>query len=186
MTLEFDFNNKTMVKKYNAWLAHVLDTYETGKGRDDEDESAWSRQERVTLRTWLNGFIHAEGLLAWATRLNWSEEDVLGYNNFARQMGSGGPWRSEISILKAYSSDAVIFKALLMAHQVQDRVVDGGECLSQDELKPKGFIPLHGDLDDEPVEAAAEDGVVMENTDREEVERENVIDELDDHDFGFK
>jgi hypothetical protein len=161
---KFDPNNSKMRNKYNPWLEFVREKFETGNGCEDVVEPAWSRKAHVTLRTWMNDYIATEGLVTWTRRLNWSEDEVIDYNIFVRSMGSNGHWCSEVSILKAYASDIAIFKALIIAEEVTDRVPVHKEDLSPDELRPEGFSSLDQDLDNVTVEAAAEDVVAVEAT----------------------
>jgi hypothetical protein len=153
------------------------------RSSEDELEPACSRKERVTLCTWMNDYIATEGLVTWTRGLGWGEEEVIDYNIFAHRMGSNGPWRSEVSILKAYTSDIAIFKALMIAEEMMDRAAVHKEDLSPDELRPEGFISLDEDLDDVTVEAAAEDGVAVEATKDGDTESFGVMEEDGDNDL---
>jgi hypothetical protein len=152
MARNFDLNNRELVRKYNAWLEYTMATYQTdGQGRvEDDEEEPWNLTEHVALRTFVNEFIRVEGLVAFATNLNW-EKKVADFNVRSRQAGANPPWRDEASILKMFAWDPVIHKAFKAAREMARRV-HGGETVGWDEQHPEGMVDVHEGLEDDRID----------------------------------
>ncbi|KAF2036512.1 hypothetical protein EK21DRAFT_105830 [Setomelanomma holmii] len=140
----FDLNNKEMTDWTEA----------------DETEIPWNAKERVLLRGWVNDTIEEKGLIWWITNLRWADQ-VLAFNMASKKCETGGPWRTEASILECFSTEVEIFKAAVHAGTLEMRVKTGDE-VSWDEDHPKDFIPVNAGLEG-VVEPKAEEPVSVEN-----------------------
>jgi hypothetical protein len=152
MAAKFDPNDPEIARKYNVWLEYIMTTYQTnGQGREDDNdednEVPWNAVEIYVLRTFVNDYIRANGLVAFASNLNW-ERKVPDFNVRSRQAEADAPWRDEASILKMFAKDVPIREAFQKA-KAMERRIRGGEQVGWEAQRPRDFVDVREGLDEE-------------------------------------
>jgi hypothetical protein len=103
-------------------------------------EAPWNVKECIVLRAWVNGYIEEQGLISFASDLNW-EDEVASFNIISREVGCKAPWRTEAGTLDRFREDVEILKAYQHAQAVERRANSGAE-VSWDDDHPEQLISV--------------------------------------------